>query len=239
MTGSLAIAARFCGPPGVGNGGYACGLIAGFLDGQAEVTLRLPPPLRRPLTVECDGSSSLRVLDGESLIAEATPGEPYLRLPDPVSVQQAQSAAARSPLLLHPELNPYPRCFVCGPDREPGDGLRILVGPVKSSELSAGTWTPDTELADSNGQVRPEFMWAALDCAGGIGALGEAVADGAPFVLGRFAARQIGRITAGEEHVVVGWRLAEEGRKVRAASALFTARGQAVGIAKATWIRIR
>jgi hypothetical protein len=237
MTGSFTVAARFCGPPGVGNGGYVCGLIAGFLDGQAEVTLRLPPPLERPLTVEHDGSSSLRVLDGESLIAEATPGGPDLPIPDPVSVQQAQSAAARSPLFRHPELHPYPRCFVCGPDRQPGDGLRILVGPLNNGELSAGAWTPYAELADSNGQVRQEFMWAALDCAGGIGALGEAVADGAPFVLGRFAARQIGGITAGEEHVVVGWRLADEGRKVRAASALFRARGQPVGIAEATWIR--
>ena len=47
-------------------------------------------------------------------------------------------------------------------------------------------------------------MWAALDCAGGIGALGDAVLDGAPFLLGRLAARQIGGIKAGEEHVVVG-----------------------------------
>jgi hypothetical protein len=239
MTGSLTVAARFCGPAGVGNGGYVCGLIAGCLDGQAEVTLRLPPPLERPLAVERDDRGSVRVLDSETLIAEATPGRPDLQIPDPVSVRQARSAAARSPLRIHPELHPYPRCFVCGPDREPGDGLRILVGQVQGSELSAGTWTPDKELAGPNGQVRPEFMWAALDCAGGIGALGDAVLDGAPFLLGRLAAHQIGEIKAGQPHVVVGWRLADEGRKVRAASALFTAHGQAVGIAQATWIRIR
>ena len=40
---------RFNGPPGSGNGGYTCGLVAGLLGGPAEVTLRLPPPLGTPL----------------------------------------------------------------------------------------------------------------------------------------------------------------------------------------------
>jgi hypothetical protein len=48
MTASLVVAPRFCGPPGSANGGYACGLIAAYLDGQAEITLRRPPPLATP-----------------------------------------------------------------------------------------------------------------------------------------------------------------------------------------------
>ena len=96
MTDSLVIASRFCGPPDSGNGGYVCGLIAGYLDGPAEVTLRKPPPLETPLTVERDGDGSVRVRDGHTLIAEATrsPDGPALQLPDPVSVQQARSAGA-------------------------------------------------------------------------------------------------------------------------------------------------
>ena len=95
MTGSLTVARRFCGPPDSGNGGYVCGLIAGFLDATAEVTLRLPPPLGRPLAVERHGQGSVRVLDGQNLIAEATalPAAPHLQLPDPVSIQQAGAAA--------------------------------------------------------------------------------------------------------------------------------------------------
>jgi hypothetical protein len=57
-------------------------------------------------------------------------------------------------------------------------------------------------------------------------------------VLGRFAARQLGPVRAGEPHVVAGWRLAAEGRKLLAGSALFTATGKAVGVARATWIRL-
>ena len=33
---------RFCGPPGVANGGFACGSIAALHGGAAEVTLRRP-----------------------------------------------------------------------------------------------------------------------------------------------------------------------------------------------------
>ncbi|HEY6275209.1 MAG TPA: hypothetical protein VIX86_02650 [Streptosporangiaceae bacterium] len=241
MTGSLVIAPRFCGPPGSGNGGYVCGLIAGCLDGTAEVTLRRPPPLQWPLAVERDDHGSVRVLDGQKLIAEAVvvPGGPHVRLPDPVTIRQARAAGARSQLRMHPELHPFPGCFVCGPDRLPGDGLRICVGPVPGTGLSADLWFPGEELADASGQIRPEFIWAALDCPGGIGALCEPVPDGAPYLLGRLAARRMGEVIACEPHVVVGWRLAAEGRKISAGSAVFTARGQAVAVARATWIRLR
>src|SRR5207342_3763085 len=59
MTGSLVIAPRFCGPPDCGNGGYVCGLIAAYLDGQAEITLRRPPPLATPMAVDRDGQGSV------------------------------------------------------------------------------------------------------------------------------------------------------------------------------------
>jgi len=49
----------------------------------------------------------------------------------------------------HPQEHPFPTCFVCGPDRRPGDGLRILVGPVAGRDLSANVWYPDEALAES------------------------------------------------------------------------------------------
>jgi hypothetical protein len=51
-TDYLVIPSRFCGPPGSGNGGYVCGRIAAYLDGPVTVTLRRPPPLATPMTVE-------------------------------------------------------------------------------------------------------------------------------------------------------------------------------------------
>jgi hypothetical protein len=240
MTGSLVIAPRFCGPPGSANGGYACGLIAACLDGQAEITLRRPPPLARPMAVERGGEGSLRVLDGDGLIAEGTslPGGLTVELPVPVTVRDARAAGLGSRLRAHPGEHPFPTCFVCGPDRPPPDGLGIIPGRVAGRCLSADTWYPDESLARPDGELAPEFVWAALDCAGAIGALGDAAPDGPPYVLGRFAARQFGPVRAREPHVVTGWRLATEGRKLLAGSALFTATGKAVGVARATWIRL-
>jgi hypothetical protein len=240
MTPSVIVAPRFCGPPGSGNGGYVCGLVAGYLDGPAEVTLRRPPPLGKPLAVERDDPGQVRVLDGPILIAEATssPGDLRLELPAPVSVPEAHAAGSQSPLRLHPELHPFPACFVCGPERAPGDGLGICVGPVPGSELSADVWHPDDEFADAAGEVRPEFLWAALDCSGGVAALLGSSSGEALYLLGRLAARQFGPVRAGEPHAVVGWRLAEQGRKILVGSALFTASGQAVAAARATWISL-
>jgi len=116
--------------------------------------------------------------------------------------------------------------------------LLVLSLPLGDGDLVASPWTPPAWAADESGAVAPEFVWAALDCAGAIGALGGAAPDGPPYVLGRFAARQLGPVRAGEPHVVTGWRLAAEGRRLLAGSALFTATGKAVGVARATWIRL-
>src|SRR4051812_10820677 len=98
---AILIDRRFRGPNDSGNGGYSCGL---FADGrEAEVTLRLPPPLETPLRVE-NGS----VLSGDVLVAEVRPGRVELDPPPPVSWDDAVAAQA-------PDLDsPFPQCFVCG-----------------------------------------------------------------------------------------------------------------------------
>ena len=46
---SIIISKRYRGPPNSGNGGYVCGRLARHIAGGAEVTLRAPPPLDKPL----------------------------------------------------------------------------------------------------------------------------------------------------------------------------------------------
>ena len=55
MSDQITIPKRFCGPPDSGNGGYVCGLLAGYVSGGSEVTLRMPPPLERPLDIVREG----------------------------------------------------------------------------------------------------------------------------------------------------------------------------------------
>jgi hypothetical protein len=232
---------RFCGPPDSGNGGYACGLVAALVDGPAEVTLRLPPPLETPLRAEQADDGGVSVLDGDQLVAQGVrrrDDDLGIDVPEPVSVGDAERAARMSQLHEHPEEHPFPTCFVCGPQRAPDDGLHILVGPVAGREVAADTWTPATELAGADGVVRPEFVWAALDCAGGVGSWLADPIGGNPFVLGRMAVTIDRPVGAGAQHAVVGWRAAHDGRKVTAGSAIFTSDGGLVATGLATWVQL-
>src|SRR5262249_49760578 len=95
MTDSLVIPARFCRPPGSGNGGYVCGRIAAYVDGPATVTLRRPPPLATPMAVKRDADGSVRIHHGSTLIAEAacSPGSLAPQIPGPVSMAEAHAVA--------------------------------------------------------------------------------------------------------------------------------------------------
>ena len=74
MLESLSISSRFNGPLESGNGGYSSGVIAGFLEGSAEVSLRRPVPLDTPLDLVRREDGGVRVLDGEALVAEGSGG---------------------------------------------------------------------------------------------------------------------------------------------------------------------
>jgi hypothetical protein len=214
----IVIARRFRGPVGSANGGYACGRLAAFVDGPAEVTLRLPPPLERPLRVEREGERVL-LWDGDALLAEARPAEVDVEPPEPPPFEEARAAQLPSG---DPE-SPFPECFVCG--RERGDGLRIFPGAWNGGV--AATWTPAAELC------APELVWSALDCPGAYAA--GAVGRGEP-VLGRLAARVESLPRPGERCVVIGWPLGEDGRKLFPGTALFGEDGRVLGVARATWI---
>ncbi len=233
----LRVPARFCGPPGVANGGFASGSLAALLGGVAEVTLRRPVPLDRPLPVRGDGDGTMVVEDGGVLLAEARPAKAPLELldvPAAVTPQAAEAAAGRSRYYDDPV---FPGCFVCGPARTPGDGLRVFPGRVPGRALWAAPWTPDTTVADADGRVRPEVVWAALDCPSGIAAADAAnVPAGTAVVLGRMAATVGGLPRPGDRCRVAGWPLASDGRKLHAGSALLGSDGEVLAAATTVWI---
>lgn len=232
MSTTVVIDERFCGPPQSANGGYACAMAAQPLDGPAEVTLRVPPPLGRPLTVERHGDE-VSLLDGDVLVAQARPATVDVEVPDAVSFADAQAAAGRYPWR---DAHPYPTCFVCGPAREAGDGLCIFPGPVEGRELYAAPWVPEAELADASGVVRDAFVWGALDCPGGI--VTDLLGDVGLILLGRLAADLRAPVRAGAEHVVLAWPIARDGRKLHTASAVLTADGAVCAVARAVWIEV-
>jgi hypothetical protein len=229
----LVIDSRFRGPATSGNGGYSCGAIAAFTGGApAEVTLRLPPPLERPLTVS-ETDEGIDVHDGVALVAEARPVHVELEPPRAVGIAEARTAEAR---YSGDQEHPFPECFVCGPARAPGDALVLRPGPVDSEQLVASVWSPDPSLADEHGLVRPEFVWSALDCPGAFAV--ELLGRGTR-VLGRLAVRIDERPRAGEQYVVIGWPLGGEGRRQEAGTAVLDAGGRVLAAGRAVWIEPR
>jgi hypothetical protein len=254
----LTIPARFCGPAVSGNGGFTAGTLADLVrdageHATVEVTLLSPPPLDRAMPVEHEGTDTWLRLDGDP-VARARVSDAELSPVEAVDPEEARAASSRFPGLTS---HPFPGCFSCGPDRAPGDGLRIFPGPVGgpiggAARLPGGStaeepvrvaavWEPDADLAETSDlldagvqRVGPGVTWAALDCVGGwAGDLGERL-----MVLGRMTAQVDAYPVAGEPHVVVGVARGSEGRKTFTASTLYDSDGRIVARAQHVWIAI-
>ncbi|SHJ17974.1 hypothetical protein SAMN05421803_10460 [Nocardiopsis flavescens] len=249
---SLTVPATRNGPDGSGNGGYTAGLLASRLTAvggpAVQVTLRVPPPLGRPLTVEGGAGEPLRLVDPSAadaaarLVAEAeevaVPAAPAVP-GAPVGPEQARDAERRFAGL---EAHPFPRCYSCGPERAQGEGLRLFAGRVRAGggpdgagNTVACTWTPHPGLDEGAGTVGAPDLWAALDCPGGW----SSDVVGRPAVLGRITVQALRAPRIGETHVVAGYLESVEGRKIRTGSALYDADGDVLARAWATWIALR
>ncbi len=228
----LVINQRFNGPPTSGNGGYTCGMLAAHVEGTAEVTLRLPPPLESPMDIEVkDGTVVLRADGHRAAVAQAI----ELDLQPPMTAPSLEAAETASKKYYGFDSHAFPTCFVCGPDRQEGDGLRIFPGNSADGRYVLAPWVPSDNLADEQGRVKPQFIWAALDCPG---ASALDASEEKVMVLGRFACRIDADVYAGQSYVVTGWAIGSDGRKNFAGTAIFSASGELCGVARATWIQI-
>ena len=253
--GTLSVDERFCGPPGTGNGGYVCGRLANYLsprvtDAEAvQVRLQAPVPLECSLDIWLTENGSLQLKQEEKVLATAVIRPLTVELPPcpPFSVAVEAAKHCRG-LTFHP----FPECFVCGPDRLVGDGLRILPGPISRTDMQpepddgfdsivTAPWRPDQSLApvmtglNQGTVISPEFIWAALDCTGSFSI--DFSADKV-LVLGQFTVRLLSAVQVGEPCVVLGWLTRVEGRKHCADTAIYNAKQKICGLGEAIWIQI-
>ena len=235
MTETLTIPAWFNGPPASGNGGYTCGRVAQLVGAEVtEVSLRSPPPLDTPLDVECDGGG-VTIRDGDTLVAEGKPSELLLDIPDAVPADEVD-AAQEAGRARWAEGHPFPTCVVCGPAREDGFGISPAALPGRDG-LFGAAWTPRESDDDGGGCVRPELVWAALDCP--TSAPVANFGDGPAMVLASLTARLGCPLRVGEPHTIVSWALGEDGRKHWSAAALFDPDGILLCASRALWIELK
>ncbi len=224
---------RFCGPKRSGNGGYSAGLFAQVIEGPAAVTLKSPPPLDTPITLRsADGDAYEAVIDDRT-IASVEPAAVTIEppnLPDDDAIRAAHDAFLTDTEGEH--LIPY--CFVCGNRRAAGDGLRLFTGPAPSSQVNADFWTPGADLAGGDGLVRPEFLWAALDCPSAFALrLWPRLT-----LLGRHTAEIHRRPKPGERLIAAAWADGSAGRKHYASAVLLDAGREIIAAANALWVEL-
>jgi len=230
---TLSVPRRFNGPLESGHGGYSSAVIAGFIEGPAEVTLRSPVPLDTSLDVTRDDDGSVRVLARETLVAEASPTPALdVEVPEPVSLEEARTAKGR---YRGSTEGLFSQCFVCGTGRE--DALGVFAGNVEGRELVASPWTPPEWTADGAAGVLPEYIWAVMDCPTYFAVYTD---DELPMsFLGRMTARIDAPCTVGEEHVVMAWPISADGRKQEAGAAVLSRNGDVLAVARALMIEPR
>jgi hypothetical protein len=222
---------RFNGPPDSGNGGYVCGAFAVATGGDLRVRLIAPPPLGVPLDVSKNDEGDWELRSATSVIARGTAAK--LRLDVPLPPKYVQAVWASQHYVGFRE-HAFPGCFVCGPHRRRGDGLRIFPGMLDTG-IVAAPWLPADSLDGGEGKVAIEYHWAALDCPGYF-----AVSAGRRvMVLGEMQAHVDRCVHPGEPCTVIGWKLGSDGRKHYAGTAIFDEDGELCARAAATWIEAR
>ena len=229
---TLTIARRYNGPPDSANGGYVCGAFAVATGEGLRVRLLAPPPLERPLAVQVgDAGESFWLRDGDTPVAKAVPAQ--LQLDVPAAPPYVQAVWASQHYAGFRQHN-FPDCFVCGPHRRRGDGLRIFPG-VLDSGIVAAPWLPADDLDGGDGKVAVEFHWAALDCPGYFALVGDRPRK---MLLGEMQAHVDRRVHVGESCTVIGWALGVDGRKHHCGTAIFDEDGELCARAKSTWIEV-
>jgi len=235
MKDSVIIGQRFHGPPDSGNGGYSCGLVGRCIDGPAAVRLRIPPPLDAAMEVR-KSDAGVELFHNDELVASGNPATIDIEIPDPPDFAGALAASRRYRGF---DSHFYPGCFVCGPEREHGDGLRVFAGPVEPGNgpdgMVAAAWIPDDSVVDASGMVAAEYLWAVLDCPG---AYAFPEPETGAILLGELAVSIKGSVLAGEKCVLIGWEISQEGRKHYTGTALFGESGTLRAVGYATWFEV-
>jgi hypothetical protein len=232
----LTIAHRFHGPKDSGNGGYVAGKLAALIGGTAEISLRAPPPLDRPLDLVRNGEA-IELKDGETLLASVRPATLELDVPALPAADLIDRAEKFGGSDVDSDFN---ECFVCGKARAAGDGLRVWAGRTDGSEdagLAVARWTPDPALANADGYLPDEFLWGALDCPGATAVLRED--DTRTVLTGRMTGRIERKLKAGAPATVLAWPISAEGRKLTSGTAVIDAKGNICARARILWIVLK
>jgi hypothetical protein len=232
MSEQIVIDERYSGFPDVAHGGYVGGLLARSLGDGAEVVLRKPPPVARPLEIEQSGPDHVVLREGGVVVAEARRAELMMEPPRTVTFDEADAASQTFP---GHSAHPFPSCFCCGPDRARGDGLRIFPGRVPRTDIAAAAFVPDPALGDDSGTLPSELAWAAVDCPQLWALMLAAPPDSTERVVTNgIAATLHAPLRAGQRYTVIAWPAGRAGNKLYADATVLSDQGDPIAVSRQT-----
>ena len=229
---------QFCGPPSSGNGGYFCGTVASFFEHSVEIRLKAPPPLDTPMQIE-RGQELSQVFVGDTLIAQVRPlleniePAPWINRDDATDCSDKGLAGS---LINHP----FPTCFVCGPNRHEGDGMRVFTGPQKDTNLFGARWHAHPAWSSNGTTIDPKYVWSALDCPSSGPAFATSVEAGSDiaYVLGTLSVQIHRDVKVGEDYSIVCATDERHERLYRTRVSLYGLDQEPLATGAAVWIQV-
>lgn len=227
----ITVPSAYQGMPGIAHGGYVAGLLTHQAREPLSVTLRQPPPLDTPLSIEY-GPDGLTLCDPHGhLIADGRAGQPLADGPPLSPVEPARSPTP------HPRFShhPYPACFVCGTHRD--DGLRLRVAPPDDTGVAAAVWDPSSPLLPNGDVVPPTFVWAVVDCLTAWSFADHwGDAHWWPAVTGQLTVTATAHVPRDGPCVAAGRLSGRQGRRITVQAAVGDPEGQVCARAEAVWV---
>lgn len=218
------------------NGGYICGLLASFVDGDAEVRINAAFPVEIPLQPVATADGGVEMYQGEKLLGSARPTTVLLDIPAPPDFETARRASENFIFLHSIDVK---GCYVCSPIRTPDKGLRVFIGALDNivergpgENLVAALWRPTANLNDGQGNIDNIYIWSVLDCPGVYG-LKLRYPESGILVLGSCAGSIKRPLAVDETYIVSGWQIAPAGgRKLHMGVAIHSREGELMACAK-------
>jgi len=100
-------------------------------------------------------------------------------------------------------------------------GCEYCRGRWGEDGIVATTWTPPSFVADVSGELSVEATWTALDCSAGFAWM-RRLAAGTAIITARMTAVIDQPLQMGHRYTVIGWPIAQDGRKLHAGTAIST-----------------
>jgi hypothetical protein len=116
-----------------------------------------------------------------------------------------------------------------------GRRLAIFPGRIPGHDAVAAPWRPTADLADERGFLRPEIVWASLDCPQLWALMHSAPPDSSDRVVTAAMETELrAPVDAEETYMIVAWPSEGDGRRLFADAALLSESGEPLAMSRQT-----